>query len=263
LKFKNLTIKNSKNISLDNLEIKSGTVHAILGEELSGKASILKMLSGSIKPTSGKIIYNNESVEFDNFEEALNKGIFMIHQQKEDDENKDIWGFLKKRSEVEKINGGDFFSNMSIAENIFLGREPTVGFGFLQFISSKKLYKKTRYFLEKLDIALAPELKMDKLNNLDKLLVALAKALSYQAKLIIIDEPTKLLTQKETAVFFEKIKIMKEKDITFIYLSREIDVILKISDYVSVFKNGNIVGSMKTDNADFDKLALMLLGKNN
>jgi len=230
-----------------------------LGNERSGKLEIIKILTGINKADAGEIIYKGEPFEINNFKDSFEKGIFIIHQQHE--EENDVWSFLKGRKKLDYKDKSNFFLNMSVAENIFFGREPKVGFGVLSFINKKKMYRETQLLLDKLNLDLDPAMKMEKLSYFERLMIALAKAVYYKSKLIILNEPTKMLSATEKQKLFRTIKKLKSKERSFMYLSEEIDIMLEISDRVTVLKNGNKIGTEKTSNLDFDKLSLMLIGK--
>ena len=217
-------------------------------------------MTGITKADAGEIIYKGESIEFNNFKDSFEQGIFTIHQQHEDS-NDDVWSFLKGKKSSSYKDKSNFFLNMSVLENIFFGREPKVGFGILSFIDKKKMYREAQKVFDKLNIDLDPNIKMGKLSYFERLLTALAKAVYYNCALVIINEPTKLLSAEEKQKLFRIINNLKSKDCSFIYLSEEIDIILEISDKVTVLKNGSKIGTEKTINLDFDKLSLMLLGK--
>jgi len=262
LEFKNISNKISEGFSLNNinLEIEKETIHGILGNERSGKLEIIKILTGITKADAGEIIYKGESVEFNNFKDSFEQGIFTIHQQYEDS-NDDVWSFLKGRKSSGYRDKSNFFLNMSVVENIFFGREPKVGFGILSFINKKKMFREAQKLFEELNIDLDPNIKMGNLSYFERLLTALAKAVYYQCELIIINEPTKMLSAEEKQKLFRIINSLKNKEYSFIYLSEEIDIILEISDKVTVLKNGRKIGTEETSNLDFDKLSLMFLGK--
>lgn len=230
-----------------------------MGNERSGKLEIVKILTGINKADDGEIIYKGKSVEINNFKDSFEKGIFTIHQQHEEDD--DVWSFLKGRKRLDYKDKSNFFLNMSVAENIFFGREPKVGFGVLSFINKKKMYRETQLLLDKLNLDLDPAIKMEKLSYFERLMIALAKAVYYQSKLIILNEPTKMLSSADKQKLFRIIKNLKNEERSFMYLSEEIDIILEISDEVTVLKNGKKIGTGKTSNLNFDKLSLMLMGK--
>jgi ribose transport system ATP-binding protein len=194
------------------LRIRAGTVHALVGENGAGKSTLMKVLSGVYKPSSGVIRLNGEVLQLKNVRDAQEKGISIIFQ------------------EFNLVN------TLSIAENIFLGRyssEPTVDW--------KKMRRKADDLLAQLGFKINVNQIVGNLSTAEKQLVEIAKALSFDAKIIVMDEPTSSLTKKEIEVFFPIIKKLRDNGITIIYITHKLDEIFRICDTVTVLRDGVVV----------------------
>lgn len=218
-----------------NLEVKKGTVHALMGENGAGKSTLMKILIGMYKPDSGKIIFDGQEVHFNNVSDALKKGISMIHQ------------------ELNPI------LEMTVAENIFLGREPT--WGKTGIVNNKKLIKMTEELLSQLNIDINPNKKMRDLSIANIQMIEIAKAVSYDAKLVIMDEPTSTLTNREVDQLFTVIRSLKNNGVGIIYITHKMSELKEIADEISVFRDGLFVGSDTIDNMDNDKLIKLMVGR--
>jgi ABC-type sugar transport system ATPase subunit len=150
---------------------------------------------------------------------------------------------------------------MTIAENIFFGREPLKSFLFFKAIDNQKMNDLTKNLLSLLELELYPDQKMMELSPLEKQLVEILKALSYQAKILLIDQAVVNIVEKKKSIFFDFIKKLKEKGITVVYFTQEIKEVFTSSDYVSVLKDGKNMGEYKVSNLEYNELALLLMGK--
>ena len=168
-----------------NLKVKKGSVHALLGENGAGKSTLMNILIGIYKPDNGHIIFDSERLFVSNVRHAIAMGISMIHQ------------------ELSPI------PNMTVAENIFLGREPTYFIGGL--VNKKKLMENTIMLFNRLNIDIDVGEKMSRLSIANMQMVEIAKAISRNSKLIIMDEPTSAITEKEVNHLFEIIKSLKKR----------------------------------------------------
>ena len=214
--------------------MRPGTVHALMGENGAGKSTLMKCLIGLYQMNSGKILINGKETIIRNPLEAANNGIAMIHQ------------------ELSTVN------ERSVAENIFLGRQPTRG---KVFIDHKKMYKQADELLKILNINISSREKMGNLTVAKMQLVEIAKAISYNSEIIIMDEPTSALNTKEVDQLFDIIKSLKEKGVSIIYISHKIDEIFQIADEVTVFRDGHFIGTDYVKNMDVHTLITMMVGR--
>ena len=183
-------------VALKNVQFEAGygKVHALMGENGAGKSTLMKILTGIIQPDNGKIIFQGRETQFKNPRVALSSGIAMIHQ------------------ELSPI------PEMTIAENILIGREPV--YKVFGLVNRKKLRQTTIELLKQMDLFINPETKMKELSISEMQMVEIVKALSYNARLIIMDEPTSAISDKEVEKLFEVIvKFKREKYFHYLYLS--------------------------------------------
>lgn len=216
-----------------DFSLKEGTVHALMGENGAGKSTLVKVIAGVHKSDSGTIKINGETVEIDSPSKAQDLGVAMIHQ------------------ELSAV------SEMSVAENIFLGREPK-RLGFLDY---NQLYKKTRELLDALHISINPRAKMKSLRVADQQMVEIAKAMSMNARIVIMDEPTSAITDHEVDSLFEMIENMKKRGTGIIYISHKMDEIFRIADEISVLRDGTNVNTWDAADVDNDTLILSMVGR--
>ncbi len=207
-------VKAVHNISL---KLRSGTVHALMGENGAGKSTTMKILTGIYKPDEGKMMMDGKPIELPSPKAALDLGIAMIHQ------------------ELSPV------LDMSVAENVFLGREPT--YPGTPFINYKKMYRKTRKMFEDLGLDIHPLRKMSKLSISETQMVEIVKAVSYNSKVIIMDEPTSSLADKEVEQLFKIIRRLKADGKGIIYISHKMDEIFKISDEITIFRDGEYIAT--------------------
>lgn len=217
------------------LKVKKGTVHALMGENGAGKSTLMKILIGIYTPDKGKIIFDGEELKLSTIKQALDKGISMIHQ------------------ELSPI------PNMTVAENIFLGREPS--YRFTRWVKKKELEDKTKRLFEKLEIDIDPNAKMSDLSIANTQMVEIAKAISYNSKLIIMDEPTSAITEKEVHHLFNIIRSLKKEGVSIIYITHKMDEIEQITDEVTVLRDGKYIGTKQSNQITKDELIQMMVGR--
>ncbi|QHB32874.1 sugar ABC transporter ATP-binding protein [Yersinia canariae] len=215
------------------IKIKAGSVHALMGENGAGKSTLMKCLIGIYHPDEGTIKVRGETVTFNDTLDALHAGIAMIHQE---------------------LN---LVPHMTVAENIWLGREP-VQYGF---VNHDLLNRKTQDLLQHLNIKLKPNMMVGELNIASQQMVEIAKAVSYDADVLIMDEPTSALTEGEVFHLFAIIKELKEQGKGIIYISHKMDEIFEITDEVSIFRDGLFVATDKTENLTKQSLITMMVGR--
>jgi inositol transport system ATP-binding protein len=201
------------------LNARKGSVHALMGENGAGKSTLMKCLIGIYAPDSGTITFKGEKLNITNTHYALSKGISMIHQ------------------ELSPI------PQMTVAENIYLGREPTTWGGL---VDMRKMNRMTSELLDRLHIKIKPTSKMHELSIANIQLAEIAKAVSYNSDLIIMDEPTSAITEAEVEGLFNIIRSLKAQGCAVIYISHKMDEIFKITDEVTVFRDGQYMGTDAT-----------------
>lgn len=221
--------------ALDNarLVIKPGTVHALVGENGAGKSTLMKCLFGIYSLDSGTIRLAGESVNFANPKQALDKGVSMVHQ------------------ELDQV------PERSIMDNMWLGRYPVKNF----VVDEKKMYADTRKIFDDLNIDLDPRQKIKRLSISQKQMVEIAKAISYSSKIIVMDEPTSSLTEKEVAHLFSIIEKLRKMGCGLIYISHKMEEILSIADEVTVMRDGKWIASRKAAELTIDQIINLMVGR--
>ncbi|MDZ7278004.1 sugar ABC transporter ATP-binding protein [Pantoea eucrina] len=221
--------------ALDNvsLRIKPGSVHALMGENGAGKSTLMKCLIGMYRPDKGTIRIKGEPVQFQDTMDALRSGISMIHQE---------------------LN---LVPYMTVAENIWLGREP-MKFGF---VDHALLNKQTQALLDKLNIRLKADRLVGELSIASQQMVEIAKAVSWNADVVIMDEPTSALTETEVAHLFTIIRDLRAQGKAIIYISHKMDEIFAITDEISIFRDGTWVGSNSTTAFTRQSLITQMVGR--
>lgn len=219
-----------------SLKIKRGTVHALMGENGAGKSTLMKCLFGVYKKDSGKIFLSGKEVSFSGAKEALENGVAMVHQE--------LNQALK----------------LSVMDNMWLGRFPRVS-KYLPLVSDKKCYDKTKEIFEKLRITTDPKTKMENLSVSKRQMVEIAKAVSYNAKLIVFDEPTSSLNEEEAERLFEIIRELKRDGCAIIYISHKMEEILRISDEVTVMRDGKHVSTSLASALTTDMIIKDMVGR--
>ncbi|MBO5407881.1 MAG: sugar ABC transporter ATP-binding protein [Clostridia bacterium] len=217
-----------------NLDLYPGEVHALMGENGAGKSTLMKILTGIYKKNSGKITYLGKEIELKNPKEAQEAGIIIVHQ------------------ELNMMN------HLSVAENIFIGREEK-SFGF--WLDDKTINQKAAKLFEKLGISIHPKEIIGNLTVGKQQMVEIAKAISYNARIIIFDEPTAALTEAEISELFRMIEELKEKGVGMIYISHRMDEIEKITDRVTVMRDGEYIGTVNTHDTTKEEIINMMVGR--
>lgn len=216
------------------LRVHRGIVMGLMGENGAGKSTLMKILQGIYTPTKGEVIFDGKQLKASNITQALLAGVSMIHQ------------------EMSPI------PDMTVAENIYIGREPKTKLGF---VDEKKLKEMTQELLDDLELPFGAETKMHDLTIANMQMVEIAKAISFNSKLIIMDEPTSAITEREVANLFRIIRRLKEKGTTIIYISHKMDEILEITDEISVLRDGFLTGHDLSSNLTQDELIKMMVGR--
>ena len=225
--------------ALDNvsLKIKPKSVHALMGENGAGISTLMKCLFGVYKKDEGIIIFDGKEIDIKDTKDALYRGIAMVHQ------------------ELQPI------LDRSIAENIFCGRYPLKNIGPFKVIDHIKMYEETRIYLNEIGLEFDPRTKLSELSVSQMQSVEIAKAVSVNARIIIMDEPTSSLTEKEVNVLFNIIERLKAKGCSIIYISHKMEEILKISDEVTIMRDGTYVGTWDAKELTTDLIIQKMVGR--
>ena len=221
--------------ALDNvqLKLKPGTVHALMGENGAGKSTLMKCLFGIYEKNSGKILLDGVEVNFKSTKEALENGVSMVHQE---------------LNQVLQRN---------VLDNIWLGRYPMKGF----FVDEKKMYNDTINIFKDLDIKVDPRKKVAELPIAERQMIEIAKAVSYKSKVIVMDEPTSSLTEKEVDHLFKIIKKLKESGVGIIYISHKMEEIKMISDEITILRDGKWISTNNVSKISTEQIISMMVGR--
>ena len=222
--------------ALDNVQltVRRGTINALMGENGAGKSTLMKILNGIYTADTGQITFQGHPVTINNPQAALDLGISMIHQ------------------ELSPV------PHMTVAENIFLGREPVGSFGM---IDKRKMNAATSELLNRLEINIKPRTLMKNLSVANTQMIEIAKAISYDASLIIMDEPTSAITEREVAHLFRMIRTLKEKGVAMIYITHKMDEVFQIADDITVLRDGTYVDTVRASESNRDQLITMMVGR--
>ena len=216
--------------------LKSGSVHALMGENGAGKSTLMKCLFGVYKKDSGKIFLDGKEIEFSNSKDALEMGVAMVHQE--------LNQALK----------------LSVMDNMWLGRFPKVS-RYLPFISETKMYSRTKDVFDELGIDCDPRKKMSELSVSKRQMVEIAKAVSYNAKVIVFDEPTSSLNENEAEHLFKIIDMLKKRGCGIIYISHKMEEILRICDEVTIMRDGKHIATKASSELTTDEIIKLMVGR--
>ena len=216
-----------------NFDLRAGEVHALMGENGAGKSTLIKVLCGIHKRDGGTVEYFGENVEFDNISKSQAAGISVIHQ------------------ELNMMN------HLTVAQNMFIGRE----FKKNGFIDDKAMEREAQKMFDKMGVKIDPSVKLGDLTVGKQQMVEITKAVSRDCKLLVLDEPTAALTLPEVEELFKIMRDMKAKGIGMIYISHRMDEINRISDRVTVMRDGEYVGTVNTAEVTKDDIVKMMVGR--
>src|SRR5438093_139682 len=210
-------------VALDDvsLEVGQGEVVALVGENGAGKSTLMKILGGVYSPDAGEIVFEGQPVKIDQVNDAMKLGIAFIHQE---------------------LNVLD---NLDVAANVFLGREPLIG--PFQLIDRRKIHADTEPYLKRLGLEVSSRTRLDRLSLAQQQMVEIAKALSLNARLIIMDEPTSSLTLAETERLLKLVCELSEQNISVIYISHRLGEIEHCADRVVVLRDGRNAGNLNRE----------------
>lgn len=236
LKLENITKKFPGVVALNNIHLglMKGEVHVLLGENGAGKSTLVKVLSGAYSKDSGEIYLNDVKIQIKNPKHAQLLGIGIIYQE---------------------LN---LIPHLTVAENIFLGREYLNSFGF---INSKKIYEETKKLLCELNVDINPDSLVSTLGTAQQQMVEIARALSLNSQILIMDEPTSSLTKNEIHELFHSIRKLKQKGVAIIYISHRLEEIFEIGDRVTVLRDGNYISTKLIDETDQNDLVKMMVNR--
>ena len=216
-----------------NFEVRRGEVHALMGENGAGKSTLMKVLTGIYQKDSGSITYKGQEVAFHNTREAQDNGVVIVHQE---------------------LN---MVGDLTVAQNIFIGREPKKGIR----VDDKKMIEDSKKLFKDLNIEIDPREKMSNLTVGKQQMCEIAKAISHKAEVIIFDEPSAALTEKEIADLFVIIRDLREKNLGIVYISHRMDEIKVITDRVTVMRDGGYVGTLITKDSTKEDIINMMVGR--
>ncbi|MGE6140549.1 galactose/methyl galactoside ABC transporter ATP-binding protein MglA [Aeromonas rivipollensis] len=216
-----------------NLRVRPHSVHALMGENGAGKSTLLKCLFGIYEKDQGKIFFKGEEVNFTSSKEALENGVSMVHQE---------------------LN---LVLQRTVMDNMWLGRYPTKGW----FIDHGKMYDDTKRIFDELDIDIDPRVKVGTLSVSQMQMIEIAKAFSYDAKIVIMDEPTSSLTEKEVNHLFKIINKLKDKGCGIVYISHKMEEIFQLCDEITILRDGQWVATQPLEGMTMDQIIGMMVGR--
>jgi inositol transport system ATP-binding protein len=217
-----------------DLNVRPGTVHSLMGENGAGKSTLMKVLIGMYQPDDGTIFFDGKQVTIPDTSTGLGLGISMIHQ------------------ELSPV------PEMTVAENIWLGREPVTKFGL---ISRREMKRATQALFDRWEILINPTKQMKDLSIAQTQMVEIAKAISFDSKLIIMDEPTSAITETEVAHLHRMIGQLRSTGTAIIYITHKMDEVFKISDDITVYRDGKHVATLPASELDRGKLIKLMVGR--
>ena len=216
-----------------SLTLEKGEVHAILGENGAGKSTLMKLLSGYLQPTGGTLTLEGREVSFRRPRDAEAAGIVLIHQE---------------------INLAD---DLSVEENIFLGVEKHRG----PFVKRRVMQQETAAVLRELETPVHPRTRVGRLSVSQKQMVEIAKAVTRDVRVLLMDEPTDVLTGRETAVLFKLIRRLSAQGVTVVYISHKLGEVAEIADRVSILRDGRLITTQKTSELTQNEMANLMVGR--
>ncbi|WP_279491521.1 galactose/methyl galactoside ABC transporter ATP-binding protein MglA [Aeromonas veronii] len=216
-----------------NLRVRPHSVHALMGENGAGKSTLLKCLFGIYEKDQGKIFFKGQEINFTSSKDALENGVSMVHQE---------------------LN---LVLQRTVMDNMWLGRYPTKGW----FIDHGKMYDDTKRIFDELDIDIDPKVKVATLSVSQMQMIEIAKAFSYDAKIVIMDEPTSSLTEKEVNHLFKIINKLKEKGCGIVYISHKMEEIFQLCDEITILRDGQWVATQPLKGMTMDQIIGMMVGR--
>lgn len=216
-----------------DIAFRRAEVHAVIGENGAGKSTLMKILAGYLTPSTGTIYVDEKPVHFETGNDGEDLGVVLIHQE------------------------FNLVPHLTVAENIFLGREERKG----PFLNKQLMNEKSREVLSRLHTDIPPDRPLYTFSMAQWQLVEIAKALSRDAHILIMDEPTAVLTPNETEILFEQIRNLRESGVTVIYISHKLDEVKQISDRLTVLRDGQLIETRPTENTTEQMMANLMVGR--
>jgi len=216
-----------------SLKVRPHSIHALMGENGAGKSTLLKCLFGIYQQNAGKIVFLGKEVNFESSKQALEAGVSMVHQ------------------ELNQV------LQRTVMDNIWLGRYPLKGF----FVDHNKMYHDTKKIFEELDINIDPKVKVATLSVSEMQMLEIAKAFSYNAKIVIMDEPTSSLSEKEVSHLFKIINKLKEKGCGIVYISHKMEEIFEICDEITILRDGIWIETRPLAGLNMDQIINKMVGR--
>jgi ribose transport system ATP-binding protein len=216
-----------------NLALHAGSVHALIGENGAGKSTTMKILAGYQPPTEGAVLCDGQTAQFKSLQDGEAAGIVMIHQE------------------------FNLAEQLTVEQNVFLGRELKRGL----LLDKTEMRRRTREYLARLACDVSPDTLVSNLSNSEKQMVEIAKALSRDARILIMDEPTAVLTNRETDVLFKQVAALRAAGTAILFTSHKLDEVKAISDHVTIMRDGNVVHTGPTSAITEDAMATAMVGR--
>ena len=218
-----------------DFELMPGEIHALVGENGAGKSTLMKILAGIYHKDDGRVLHKGEEVDIPNPRAAQHLGISMIHQE---------------------LN---LMPHLTVAQNIYIGREPRTGIRFM--LDEKAINQQTEQLFDLMHLSLDPRLKVSDLTIAKQQMVEIAKALSFNSEVLIMDEPTAALTDSEIEDLFTIIRDLRDKGVGIVYISHRLEELKLISDRVTVMRDGRYIDTVQTKTATIDQIISMMVGR--
>lgn len=218
-----------------DFSVTRGEIHALVGENGAGKSTLMKILTGALLEDDGQISLGDQLVQINNPGDAQQLGISMIHQEL------------------------SLIPYLTVGQNIFLGREPRARIG--AFIAWPELYSQAQILLDQLNVNVDSRASVQDLSIAQRQMVEVAKALSFNADLIAMDEPTSSLTDRETEILFQVMRSFKERGISIIFISHRLEEVFEIADRITVLRDGETIGTAPAADLDVDQVVRMMVGR--
>lgn len=222
-------------LSDGHVELRAGEVHALLGENGAGKSTLMKILSGIYPKDAGRIVYKGQEVEIPSPRAAQDLGISIVHQE---------------------LN---LMPHLTIAQNIFIGREPRAGLRFV--LDEKAINDQTQQLFETMHLALDPRTKVADLTVAKQQMVEIAKALSFNSQVLIMDEPTAALTDTEIADLFRMIRQLRDKGVGIVHISHRLEELRQIADRATVMRDGRYIDTVQIKDVTMNQIISMMVGR--
>lgn len=217
-----------------DLQIRRGQLTALVGENGAGKSTLMNILAGVFQPGAGQLFVDDEAVSFADTRQAQERGVDIVFQE---------------------LN---LFPYLSVAENIFLGREPLTRFGLIDY---SLMNRRAAELLDRLRLQIDPRTLMTNLRVGQWQMVEIAKVLSHDPRVIIMDEPTSALSEHEIETLFGLIRSLKQQGVALVYITHKLDELYQIGDYITVLRDGRVVGSGRLDEFNHDDLVRLMVGR--